>query len=451
MLLNNNFLALAHSVADSRIELLGGLANVTIACCYFAISTLIILGLWRNRQGGIDLFAGVTGGIFFSCAGGHTFHAMGFFGFEHIGFWQAAIDSITVGPAIAFLSLHKRYSLLIGSTQVLHCQKELQERNSELEKKVAQRTQELQQQNQRLQEAFSELKRMQLHLVQTEKMFMLGQMVSGISHEINNPINFIHGNIPYVEGYVQDILKVLEVYQSSYPDSTNAVLEVLEEVDLDFAVEDLPRIINSIKHGSEIIRELAISLRNFYRLDESEMKKTDLNAGVESTLLLLKSRYIQKIDIIRQYGDIPSVECHVNQLNQVFMNLICNAIDALLEQKDENVQPLKHKQIAIATKRISDDRVAISISDNGFGIPPEIQERLFEPFFTTKPMGIGTGLGLSICHQLVTENHDGKIYCQSVLGEGTTFTIELPISRMSDSKMTVKTKSKEAVFCAIDV
>lgn len=447
MLLNINFLALAHAIGDSRIHLVGGFANMIIATCYFTISGLVLFGIWRNHQAGIDLFAAATGGIFFSCAAGHLFHAMGFFGLEDIVVWQTGVDLFTTVPAIVFLSLHKNYSLLIGSTQVLASQKELQQRNGELEKKVAQRTQELHLQNLRLQEALNELQQMQTHLVQSEKMSMLGQMVSGISHEINNPINFIYGNLPYVEEHINDLLKVLQAYQSSCATEAASIRELVEEVELNFILEDLPKILYSIRYGAERIRELVLNLRNFYRLDESEMKKVDLNIGIESTLLMLNNRYKKKIEIVRHFVDIPPVECHINQLNQVFMNLISNAIDVLLEEKQENgnEECCTHKQIAIATRRLETDWVSVTISDNGCGISPEIQSRIFEPFFTTKPIGSGTGLGLSICHQIVTENHQGKIYCESVLGKGTSFTVELPISQDRESELTLEMQSREVV------
>jgi signal transduction histidine kinase len=276
---------------------------------------------------------------------------------------------------------------------------ELQERNAELEQKVAELTQELQDKDQCLFEALAEMQRMKEHLVQMEKMSMLGQMVSGISHEINNPINFIYGNLPYVEEHVEALLKVLQAYQSAYPTRSSAVEEALLEAELDFVLEDLPRIVESMKLGADRIRELVLNLRNFYRLDEAQMKPADLNAGIESTLVLLHNRYKQKIEIVRQFGNLPPVECHINQLNQVFMNLICNAIDTL-QAKEASHGCCVPKQIAIVTEALSADRVSISISDNGLGMPPDVLARVFEPFFTTKPMGVGTGLGLSISHQL---------------------------------------------------
>lgn len=413
---------------------LDGAANLVIALCYLMIAVLISLGLWRNRRAGIDAFAAITAGIFWSSSWSHAAHATSLVGLEPVLSWQTFFDAITVIPAIAFLSLRRRYSLLIGSTQVLESQKQLAKRNAELEKKIDRRTQELAAQNQRLNEALTELQKMNLHLVQTEKMSMLGQMVSGISHEINNPINFIHGNLPYLEEHIEDLLAVLETYRDRFPQETLKVEAALPDVELDFIVEDLPRIVDSMRLGTERIREIVLNLRNFYRLDEAEMKPADLEAGIESTLVLLQNRYKQKIEIVRQFGQIPLVECHINQLNQVFMNLLSNSIDALLEDElspDETLMvmgsPAKTKQIVIKTEALEGSRVGIWISDNGTGIAAEAQERLFEPFFTTKPRGVGTGLGLSISHQIITEAHQGRIYCCSASGEGTTFAIELPL------------------------
>ena len=419
-----------------KVEWLNGTANLVIAGCYLMIAVLISLGLWRNRQAGIDAFAAITAGIFWSGSWSHAAHATSIVGLEAALSWQTFFDAIAVIPAIAVLSLRRRYSLLIGSTQVLASQKQLVKRNAELEKKIDRRTQELEDQNQRLNEALTELQKMNLHLVQTEKMSMLGQMVSGISHEINNPINFIYGNLPHIEEHIEDLLAVLETYRDRYPKETVTVEAALPNIELDFIVEDLPRIMASMRMGTERIRELVLNLRNFYRLDEAEMKPADLEAGIESTLVLLQNRYKQKVEIVRQFGKIPPVECHINQLNQVFMNLLSNSIDALLEaepggcstQLGSTSSPAL-KQIVIKTATTSSNHVGIWISDNGPGIAVDIQAHLFEPFFTTKPRGVGTGLGLSISHQIITETHQGRIYCCSSPGEGTTFVIELPLQQ----------------------
>lgn len=316
---------------------------------------------------------------------------------------------------------------------------DLEQKNAALEHKVKELTQQINEKDQILEENQAEFSRLKDHLIQMEKMAMLGQMVSGISHEINNPINFIYGNLPYVEEHIEAILKVLETYQSVYPSKNPSLENVLEETEIDFVLEDLPRLVESMKVGAERIRELVLNLRNFYRLDEAQMKEADLNAGIESTLVMLHNRYKQKIEVVKQFGDLPPVECHINQLNQVFMNLLGNAIDALLvkelqccEENNKSSSSQK-KKIAITTQRIAEDKVSITISDNGLGIAAEVKNRVFEPFFTTKPIGVGTGLGLSISHQIVTQTHGGNIYCFSTPGEGSTFVVELPIHQQKQA------------------
>ncbi|GAB4281712.1 MAG: hypothetical protein Fur0025_10450 [Oscillatoriaceae cyanobacterium] len=308
----------------------------------------------------------------------------------------------------------------------------------DLAQKVEMLARELGEKDMALQEARQELERMRQHLLHVEKMSMLGEMVSGIAHEINNPINFIYGNLPYVEEHVEDLFSVLEAYDATYPDKKGEVEEVLEDVELDYIQEDLPRVVNSIKVGAERIRDLVISLRNFYRRDEKDMKPADLLAGIDSTLVLLNNRYKQNIEVVKQVEKIPQVECHINQINQVFMNVIGNAIDALLDkhwsEQDGETEvaqqaPKQKRRIEIAVKPSGKNGVLISVTDNGPGMPPEIRERVFEPFFTTKPIGVGTGLGLSISRQIVVETHGGRMECQSQPGDGTTFTVELPVSQ----------------------
>ena len=314
--------------------------------------------------------------------------------------------------------------------------------------KVVNLVEELEQSNaefaQNAQQSQKELKRLQSNLLQMEKMSMLGQMVSGIAHEINNPINFIYGNLPYIEEHVGDLFEVLETYDNAYPDKDEEVEEILEDLDLEYIQDDLPRIINSLKTGSERIRDLVINLRNFYRRDEATMKPGNLHEGLESTLILLNNRYKQDIEVVTEFGEIPQVECHINQMNQVFMNLIGNAIDALLAQleaekaeKDanESEQPEtlkpsgKKRTIKIVTQSLDGDRVEISVTDNGPGMSDEVKDRVFEAFFTTKAIGVGTGLGLSISREIVEDTHHGSLSCTSILGSGSTFTIQLPVTQ----------------------
>ena len=293
-------------------------------------------------------------------------------------------------------------------------------------------------QTQKLNEALSELQQTQSHLIQTEKMASLGQMVAGIAHEINNPATFIYGNINYTRNYTRDLLELVTLYQKYYPESTAEIQAFIEHIELDFLKEDLPKTLLSIQNGSERIRQIVLSLRNFSRLDEAEIKEVDLHAGIDSTLLILSTKFIKEIEIIRNYGDLPAVECLAAQINQVFMNILSNAADALLSEKS-----IPLKRITIYTEKISSNQVQIKITDNGPGIPPEILNKIFDPFFTTKPVGKGTGLGLSISYKII-EKHSGKITVNSQTGEGTEFTITLPIQHQQDSvqdpakKMVVK-------------
>lgn len=268
-----------------------------------------------------------------------------------------------------------------------------------------------------------ELKHAQAQLIQTEKMSSLGQMVAGIAHEINNPVNFISGNIPYLNNYTQELLDLLELYQQEFPQPTAEIKKQLEASDVEFIAQDLPKILNSMQAGAERIQELVLSLRNFSRLDESELKKVDLHEGIESTLLILNERLKGAIAVNKDYDKLPLIECYPAQLNQVFMNIINNAIDAL-HSCDEQI----NKQIIIKTDKVWSSQIRVSITDNGCGIPLEIQNKIFDPFFTTKPVGQGTGLGLAISYKII-EKHGGKIQVCSQPGKGTELAIFLPIEQ----------------------
>ncbi|GAP99219.1 trifunctional serine/threonine-protein kinase/ATP-binding protein/sensor histidine kinase [Leptolyngbya sp. NIES-2104] len=300
-----------------------------------------------------------------------------------------------------------------------------------LEQKVEQRTQELQQKNHSLSKALKELKMTQAQLIQSEKMSSLGQMIAGIAHEINNPITFIHSNLTPASNYFRDLLDLLLLYQREYPNPTPEIETAIEQIDLEFMTFDLQKLLTSMRSGSERIRDIVLSLRTFSRLDESEMKSVDLHAGVDSVLLILQHRLnatttTPEIQVVRTYSDLPKVECYANQINQALMNLISNAIDALLDRSQHELSAWT-PTIEIQTEVIHPERVAIRIKDNGIGMSQAVMKKIFDPFFTTKPVGSGTGLGSSIAYQIVVEKHHGHLSCESTPGQGTEFVLELPI------------------------
>jgi signal transduction histidine kinase len=295
-------------------------------------------------------------------------------------------------------------------------------------------------QAEQLNKVLHNLKQTQAQLIQTEKMSSLGQLVAGVAHEINNPVNFIYGNLTHVSEYTLGLLELVELYQNSNANSTPEVQAHIEAIDLDFMAEDLPKILVSMKMGANRIREIVLSLRNFSRLDEADMKPVNIHEGIDSTLLILQNRFKQTpvnpgIEIVKAYGDIPLVDCYAGQLNQVFMNLISNAIDALDSYNNQRTLEdieANPSQIVIRTELRNPDRITIQIADNGPGMTEIVKQKLFDPFFTTKPAGKGTGLGLAISTQIVAEQHNGAIWCISEPGQGAEFWVEIPICQSSE-------------------
>lgn len=316
-----------------------------------------------------------------------------------------------------------------GMTQQLQLSYEkLQEYSHTLEEKVAARTKELKGKNEDLESALRELRQTQTQLIQNEKMVSLGQMVAGVAHEINNPANFIHGNLDFLHEYVTSLLQLIQLYEEEYPTENSKIINEKECIDFDFLCADLPKVMDSMKLGTERIREIVLSLRNFSRLDEAELKDVDLHDGIESTLLILHNRLKAKfnrpeIQIIREYEQLPKIECYPSQLNQVFLNLIANAIDAL--EPEAIAGNLEKPFIRIHTT-LQEKWVRIHIVDNGPGMSEKNRQKIFDPFFTTKSIGKGTGLGLSISYSIVVERHGGKLSCISTPGNGAEFIIAIP-------------------------
>lgn len=397
-----------------------------IAFSYFSIPITLLYFAAKRKDIPFNWIFLMFGAFILACGTGHI---MNVWTLWHPNYWVSGL--IKVITAIASIITALELIPLVPKALALPKPAELEETNRELE------------------EALRKLQQTQIQLIQTEKMSSLGQLVAGIAHEINNPINFIHGNLSHADQYVNQILNLLQLYQQSYPEPNEEIQTELEANELDFLRQDLFKVLASMRVGTERIRRLVLTLRNFSRLDESEMKPVNLHEGIESTLLILQNRIKPKPDqpgihIEKVYGQIPLITCYPGQLNQVFINLISNAIDALEERmkneeasikNEENSQLLTlHSQlppptIRIQTEVVDREWILVQISDNGPGMSEKVKQKMFNPFFTTKPIGKGTGLGLSISYQIVVDKHGGQFDCISTSAKGTTFQIKIPIQQ----------------------
>ncbi|PHJ61394.1 histidine kinase [Nostoc linckia z18] len=331
-----------------------------------------------------------------------------------------------------FLLLNQKIDQLAKEVQKRkQAELELQKANEELEIRVEERTTALQ-------ETLKELQLTQTQLIQAEKMSSLGQMVAGIAHEVNNPVSFIYGNLHHAYKYTQDLLKLVEIYQTICPNPPLEIQQQIEEIDLNFLIEDITKLFNSMTVGTQRIQDIVKSLRSFSRLDEAELKQVNIHEGIDSTLMILDHRLQAKdecpeIKVVKKYGQLPNVTCYPGQLNQVFMNILVNAIDALEKSalngrwSAVNSQTTDNPQIQIITEVIDENSIMVTIADNGLGIDEQVSSKLFDPFFTTKPVGQGTGLGLFISYQIIVEKHGGKLSCFSTPGKGAEFVIKIPI------------------------
>jgi signal transduction histidine kinase len=372
------------------------------------------------------------------------------------GLSLGAVDYVTKPfqqeEVLARVNIHLKIAHLTKQLQSQNqqLQQEVQERqrieaqlqafNEQLESRVNERTAKLLQseaqlrlKTQELEDSLAHLKQTQSQLVQAEKISSLGQLVAGIAHEVNNPIGFVSGNIEHACQYVNDLLTLIELYQSEYPEPSAEIEDEIEAIDLEFIKEDLLNVLNSMNVGMQRIQEIMSSLRNFTRVDNTEKQAVNIHEGIESTLMILQHRLKAnrdrpEIQVIKSYGDLPLIACYSGQLNQVFMNAIANAIDALDESNQGRsfADIEAHPNIIRIQTEMLGNYAAIRIADNGSGMSEDDRQQIFEAFFTTKPVGKGTGLGLSISYQIVTEKHGGKLTCVSALGKGTEFTIEIP-------------------------
>ena len=421
------------------LVLLNVVSDSVIAIAYFTIPIMLIYLVDKREDIPFDWIFFCFGAFIIFC--GIT-HLMEVWTLWHPDYWisgclKACTAAISLSTALLLFYLLPKLLAIPNVPKLEALNTTLAQEISERKKVEA----KLQIQAQELEQALQKLQSTQTQMIQSEKMSSLGQMVAGVAHEINNPVSFIYGNITHANEYARDLIELLELYGKHYSKPPEEIQNKIATIELEFLKQDFTKLLDSMKIGANRIRGIVASLRNFSRLDEAELKQVDIHQGIDNTLMILENRLNSrpeesKIQIVKEYGKIPLVECYPGHLNQVFMNILANAIDALDEYSlEKNSHDIKNKpdMIKISTRKVSANLVAINIADNGAGISEEIRTKIFDPFFTTKPVGKGTGLGLSISYHIVVEKHNGKLFCESSDRQGTEFCIEIPINGVYDS------------------
>lgn len=401
-------------------------SDALIALAYAWIPIVLVYLVKQRGDIPFDWIFLLFGSFIVSC--GIT-HAMDIWTLWHPDYWlsgflKAVCATVSLTTGAVMVPLVPKVMMIPSPEQLRQTNLALAQTNASLEQENRERT--LAQES--LEETLGQLQQAQSQLVQAEKMSALGKMVAGIAHELNNPVSFIYGNVSYAIDYIKNLLGLIQLYQQHYSEPVPDIEAKIEASDLEFIAEDLPKVLSSMQNGAERIRQIVQSMRTFSRLDEADIKSVDIHDNIDSTLLLLQYHLEKQpdrpIQVIKKYDRIPEVECYASELNQVFMQILTNAVDALaaVNKTDSNCE----LTIEISTALLESDRAQIRIADNGIGMKPETISKIYDPFYTTKNVGAGMGLGLAVSYQII-EQHQGSLDCVSELGKGTEFIIEIPL------------------------